>query len=104
MQNIKVEVQANATLEAIKQYVEERGGFPFHYKAYVLLSKWGYYRTFEIGIVIDENIAKIIICGDNEFCRDYKSEYTNQEHVFQYIPSGTLLINDVEDNGGIKQK
>lgn len=105
MQRRKDESQASSSLQAIKQYkkyVEEREGSPFHHKACVLLSKWDYCRPFEVGIVINENIARVILCGDNEFCREYKSEYTNQEHIFQYIPLGTLLIKDAEDNWGNK--
>lgn len=97
--------QANASPQALKQYkqfVEEKGDNPIHHQASVLFSKWNYNRIFEIGIVIDGSNAKVIICGDNEFSRDYKSVYTNQNHIFRYMPSGVLIIRDVEDNWGNK--
>ena len=96
-------IQKNASLQALKQYsrfVEEKSDTPIHHNAGVLVSKWNYNKVFEIGIIIDANNAKVMICGDTEFCRDYSSEYTNQYQTFQYISPGMLLIKDAEDNWG----
>lgn len=78
-------------------YVKARGEKPEHHLARVLVNGNSNVKVLEVGVIIETNQSKVIICGDPEFCRDYHSKYTNIYHVFQSYTAGTLIIRDTED-------
>lgn len=85
-------------------YVESYGGDPGHHFARVSVSNHGddkiKGKVLEVGVIIESNYSKVIICGDAEFYSDYYSEYTNIYQVFQSYAVGTLRIRDTEDRYG----
>lgn len=93
--------------EAIRKYiqfVESKGAFAEHHKARVLISKrqFNYNKILEIGTLIETNKSIVIICGDDEFCRDFHPQYTNEYQVFEYRSPGMLLVKATEDKWGNK--
>lgn len=54
----------------------------------------------EIGTRIETNESIIDICGDDEFCRDYHSRYTNTFQVFKSYAIGSIIIQETDDNFG----
>ena len=93
--------------EAIRKYiqfVESKGAFAGHHKARVLISKrnFDFNKILEIGTLIETNNSLVIICGDDEFCRDFHTQYTNEYQVFEYMSPGMLLVKDTEDIWGNK--
>lgn len=84
-------------------YVEAYGGNPKHHLARVLVND-GHdkiiCKVLKVGVLVETNQTKVIICGDSEFSRDYHSEYTNIYQVFQSYAAGTLAICDTEDYWG----
>lgn len=81
-------------------YVESHGGDSAHHLARVLVNDKIKSKVLEVGVIVETNQSKVIICGDSEFCRDYHSEYTNTYQVFQSYAAGTLIIRDTEDFAG----
>lgn len=84
------------------EYVESKGGLPEHHKARVLISRrnYNYNKILEIGVKIETNNSMVIICGDDEFCREFYPEYNNEYQIFKYFSSGGLIISEAEDNWG----
>ena len=85
-------------------FVESCGGDPGHHLARVSVSNHASDKikgkVLEVGVIIESNYSKVIICGDSEFYSDYHSEYTNIYQVFQSYAAGTLRICDTEDRYG----
>ncbi|MBP3602801.1 MAG: hypothetical protein J6J79_01485 [Lachnospiraceae bacterium] len=81
-------------------YVEMYGGDPTHHLARVSVGDKIRGKVLEVGVIVETNQSKVIICGDAEFCRDYHPEYTNAYQIFQSYASGTLIIRDTEDYAG----
>ena len=89
-----------ASHEVIRKYidyVEAYGGNSKHHFARVLVND-GHDKikgkVLEVGVIVEANESKVIICGDSEFRRDYHPEYTNTYQVFQSYAPGTLIISD----------
>lgn len=82
-------------------YVEAYGGNPEHHFAWILVNDGRCDKikgkVLEVGVIVEANQPKVIICGDSKFCRDYHSEYTNVYQVFQSYAAGSLIISDAED-------
>lgn len=81
-------------------YVEAHGGDPRHHLARVLVNDKIKGKVLEVGVIVETNQSKVIICGDSEFCRDYHPEYTNTYQIFQSYAAGTLIIRDTKDYAG----
>lgn len=85
-------------------YVESCGGDPGHHLARVSVNNHikdkikG--KVLEVGVIVESNYSKVIICGDSEFYSEYHPEYTNIYQVFQSYAAGTLIIRDTEDVHG----
>mgnify|MGYP001092359964 CR=1 FL=1 len=54
----------------------------------------------KVGARIETNESIIDICGDDEFCRDYHSRYTNTFQVFKSYAIGSIIIQETDDNFG----
>ena len=80
--------------EYINHYPGERRDYCNQDKAMVIISSKGkvlYRHTTNVYMLIESNRSVVKIIGDNQFERDYYSEYTNEYQIFNFI-SGTLLI------------
>ena len=93
--------------EAVKKYIEyvqDKGAFEGHHKARVLISKrnFDYNKILEIGTLNETNNSIIIICGDDEFCRDFHPQYSNEYQIFEYMSPGMLLVKEATDRWGNK--
>lgn len=94
-----------ASQEVIRNYIDYvklQGGNPAHHQARVLVNKCGkdICKLLEIGTRIETNESIIDICGDDEFCRDYHSRYTNTFQVFKSYAIGSIIIQETDDNFG----
>ena len=94
-----------ASQEVIRNYIDYvklQGGNPAHHQARVLVNKCGkdICKLLEIGTRIETNESIIDLCGDDEFCRDYHSRYTNTFQVFKSYAIGSIIIQETDDNFG----
>ena len=86
---------------AIKDYMDFREENRFRHEAIVIISSKGKTRfngNIPVNISIDTNYSYAILEGDEQFVRDFYSDYTNEYQKFKFI-RGTLLI-QAEDRWG----
>ena len=103
-QNINRFCDSQDAIRKYIEFVESTGAFTGHHKARVFISKrdFDYNKILEVGISIETNNSVVNICGDDEFCRDFRPRYTNECQVFEYISPGVLRIREAEDVFGNK--
>lgn len=101
-QDIEQYRNSQKVLEQYMSYVEENGASSFHHKAWVLIEKrdYQYHNVLEIGTMIINGVSKIILCGDNEFIREFYREYTNEYQQFLSYRLGTVTVKDAVDIQG----
>ena len=101
-QDINQFTKSQEVIEQYIRYVKRMGASPTHHRARVLIGKrnYNYNKILEIGVMIETNYSKLIICDDGSFCQNYKPEYTNEYQIFGSYSAGTLIVRSAEDNFG----